>query len=991
MKKKLLIAVGCAAFAIACAHADKFDDTVKLFREATNIPVAQRLELLKPIIEKNATEDGVVKLCACYMELAGETPESQAFIDSIGQKWIAARKASKEAGNNAWRAPQTIGVVRATPAKKANLPANEPKAKESPKAGARAFEKYMMRVPAELNPKEGIKGVTNYFFAPAAVSIPLKDGNWIYIVNESPKQEGEGGAAQIGVPKKIVELDVISRYLEAMKRFPSITVQIGESTFFAYRCRDMLPPQDGLFLNNCYQGVVASMGSEYSIGLYLPEGRGFDDEVRGILKRVTFVPCPGTAVESALKLYGPGSLLPAAARLPVVKKMVERRGECCELIELLSTLTDDATTKAWCAERLKKLNPGKYATDTRASIPYYDHNDKAQQKAVMEMLGASDGAEKAVVSVPVTARETGTTDATPAKPAPQPVAVAPKPVEDAPKPAEVAPKKPGETAPQPLLPKGSGSVKMKTKTVTLPGGATMEMIYCPPGTYMMGRRKDSPCQDSHDVCPPIKVTLTKGFWLGKYEVTQAQWKSVMGKNPSDEESLGDDLPVNNMSWDDAVAFVKKVGNGARLPTDAEWEYACKAGTDTVFHWGDTCNGTEANCNGTKPFGTEKKGPNIGHAVKVGSYPPNAWGFYDMAGNVAEWCNDRHKDYFIVHPEELTDPKGGDSTVRHRTVRGGCFYAYWQAIACRSVKRDMLPPDWPKAYVGFRMAMNETAESTMQESTMQESAQTGARSSSTAADATKRVPPGEGSASSGPGNKTKTITLPGGEKMEMVWCPPGTYTMGTPDDEPDRQSKETLHKVTLTKGFWLGKYEVTQAQWESVMGKNPSKNKNAELPVESVTWEDCDAFCKKVGGGARFPTEAEWEYACRAGTKTAFYWGMSLNGDKANCKGEYPSGTKEKGPFVGHMTKGGTYGENPWGFCDMSGNVEEWCSDFYDLIKADTDSAPAVDPKGPDTGDFRIVRGGHWRDMAKSCRSGCRGYGHQKAPNDIRGFRMAMDE
>ena len=259
-------------------------------------------------------------------------------------------------------------------------------------------------------------------------------------------------------------------------------------------------------------------------------------------------------------------------------------------------------------------------------------------------------------------------------------------------------------APRP--PQTSATTAAKTKTVTLPGGATMEMIWCPPGTYMMGRRADSPCKDSHDVCPPIKVTLTKGFWLGKYEVTQAQWKSVMGTNPSDKESFGDDLPVNNLSWDDAVAFVKNVGNGARLPTDAEWEYACKAGTDTVFHWGDTCNGTEANCNGTKPFGTEKKGPNIGHAVKVGSYRPNAWGFHDMAGNVAEWCNDRHADYYLVHPEELTDPKGGDSTVRYRTVRGGCFYTYWQAIACRSVKRDMLPPDWPKAYVGFRMGMDE---------------------------------------------------------------------------------------------------------------------------------------------------------------------------------------------------------------------------------------------------------------------------------------------
>ena len=236
-------------------------------------------------------------------------------------------------------------------------------------------------------------------------------------------------------------------------------------------------------------------------------------------------------------------------------------------------------------------------------------------------------------------------------------------------------------------------------------------------------------------------------------------------------------------------------------------------------------------------------------------------------------------------------------------------------------------------------------------------------------------------------KTKTITLPGGATMEMIWCPAGTFMMGTPESEPERQSKETLHEVTLTKGFWLGKYEVTQAQWESVMGANPSKNKNAELPVENVTWEDCDAFCKKVGGGARFPTEAEWEYACRAGTKTAFYWGTSLNGDRANCEGESPYGTNEKGPFVGHLTKGGTYGSNPWGFCDMSGNVEEWCSDWYDLFTSDK----AVDPKGPDTGHFRIVRGGYWRGLAEWCRSGRRGYGHQKATDDRRGFRLAMDE
>jgi len=552
--------------------------------------------------------------------------------------------------------------------------------------GASAFEKYMIRVPDELNPQEGIKGVTTYFFAPAAVSIPLKDGNWIYIVNETPKQESEGGPAQIGVPKKIVELDVVSRYLEAMKGFPSITVQIGESTFFAYRCRDMFPAQDGLFLNNCYQGLVVSMGSEYSISVYLPDGRGFDDEVRGILKRVTFVPCPGTAVESALKLYGPGSLVPVASRFPIVKKMVERRGECSELIELLSTLTDDAATKAWCAERLKLINPGKYAPDTRASIPYYDYNDDAQQKAVMEMLGASKDAAKAVVTVPGGFAE-------------------PKPD------SQAAPK----AARSKSAPESSRAAYAagKTKTITLPGGATMEMIYCPPGTFVMGSPEDEPGRaksDNYTELKPRKVTLTKGFWLGKYEVTQGQFLSVMGhcpKNPNVKECNGNDLPVEYLSWEGADAFLKKVGNGARLPTEAEWEYACRADTTTPFPWGKTCNGTECNCNGTEPYETSAKGPNLERLSKGGSYPPNAWGFCDMNGNVFEWCSDWWNVDFNKTASDAVDPQGPgeDKKLGPRKVRRGGTYCH-SAKNCRSATRSMtyLFDELPGG--GFRMAMDD---------------------------------------------------------------------------------------------------------------------------------------------------------------------------------------------------------------------------------------------------------------------------------------------
>ena len=494
-------------------------------------------------------------------------------------------------------------------------------------------------LPKSLNAKVGGEGGIPCI----AIQVPHSSGGYLSVSH--------------GKSKKVANEDAITTLQESSAKLGDklARFRVGDATFYGFYCKDC----------GGYEGHAVAMGGFQALFIFPPKGRGLDAESLGILKKVVFLPQKGFGIDSAIKLYGPKSPMKASVKFPVLKKMVEARPECVELIALLWDVAKEAgetAAAAWCEAELKRLDPEVYDTPT-TSVPIADFTC-TQGNEITGGIAIYQKFKQKTVSIP-----TGTTGVPPVAP---------------------------QTTP----------VNAKIKTITLPGGATMEMIWCPPGTYMMGRRKDSPCQESHDVCPPIKVTLTKGFWLGKYEVTQAQWKSVMGTNPSDSESLGDNLPVNNMSWDDAVAFVKKVGNGARLPTDAEWEYACKAGTDTVFHWGDTCNGTEANCNGTKPFGTEKKGPNIGHAVKVGSYRPNAWGFHDMAGNVAEWCNDRHADYYLVHPEKLTDPKGGDSTVRYRTVRGGCFYTYWQAIACRSVKRDMLPPDWPKAYVGFRMAMDE---------------------------------------------------------------------------------------------------------------------------------------------------------------------------------------------------------------------------------------------------------------------------------------------
>ena len=227
--------------------------------------------------------------------------------------------------------------------------------------------------------------------------------------------------------------------------------------------------------------------------------------------------------------------------------------------------------------------------------------------------------------------------------------------------------------------------------------------------------------------------------------------------------------------------------------------------------------------------------------------------------------------------------------------------------------------------------------------------------------------------------TKTITLPGGATMEMIWCEPGSFMMGSPLAERGRFDDEPQHQVTLTKGFWLGKYEVTQRQWQSVMGENPSKFRDPDRPVESVSWEDCNAFIRKLnaalGGVARFPTEAEWEYACRAGSNSA----VAGNGLLSDMAWYDANSGNETHPV-------GKNHPNAWGFYDMHGNVLEWCYDWFGKFEA-----KATDPKGPAIGSFRVLRGGCWFFYARDCRSAYRLKRDPALRNAIFGFRLACSE
>ncbi len=169
-------------------------------------------------------------------------------------------------------------------------------------------------------------------------------------------------------------------------------------------------------------------------------------------------------------------------------------------------------------------------------------------------------------------------------------------------------------------------------------------------------------------------------------------------------------------------------------------------------------------------------------------------------------------------------------------------------------------------------------------------------------------------------------------MRFAWRPPGTFLMGSPPSEPQRWDDEQQHRVTLSKGFWLGVTPVTQAQWQAVMGSNPSHFQGDDRPVEEVSWDDCQEFCKRLaerdGQRYRLPTEAEWEYACRAGTTTPFHFGATLSTEQANYDGNYTYGEGKKGKYREETTPVGSFPANAWGLHDMHGNVWEWCQDWY---------------------------------------------------------------
>ena len=246
-----------------------------------------------------------------------------------------------------------------------------------------------------------------------------------------------------------------------------------------------------------------------------------------------------------------------------------------------------------------------------------------------------------------------------------------------------------------------------------------------------------------------------------------------------------------------------------------------------------------------------------------------------------------------------------------------------------------------------------------------------------------------------------------EEIEMRWCPDGYFRMGSPPDEPERRSDETQVDVKITHGFWITKHEVTQGQWTNIMGRLPaelSAGAGNDFPVYNVNYAEAEAFCKKLTSqwrtsgefpstwAARLPSEAQWEYACRAGTKTATAFGNQLSSRQANFKGDFPYNGAEKGPTLGRVARVGSYSPNAWGIYDMHGNVFEWCRDWYhSTLPGGTDpdlsAAKSTATRNGDGTVSRLRRGGCWADEGWACRSAFRLRFEPERRADHIGFRV----
>jgi formylglycine-generating enzyme required for sulfatase activity len=453
-----------------------------------------------------------------------------------------------------------------------------------------------------------------------------------------------------------------------------------------------------------------------------------------------------------------------------------------------------------------------------------------------------------------------------------------------------------------------------------------------------------PPLDPNQKCPKNKYGIEllpipgKSFCMGKYEVTQAQWKAVRSYNPS--RFKGDSLPVERVSWEEAQDFINKLnadndGFTYRLPNEEEWEYACRAGTTGRFY-GDLDD--------IAWYKEDEEDDEDGKTHAVGGKEPNAFGLYDMTGNVWEWCEDWYDE----------DDKD------KRVLRGGSWHSY-PSRRLRSSFRSGIRPDDREDYVGFRV-LAERPPTIIAVSTPSPTLRPVARKIDTF-----------GATAAPPAAPVSTINISATcedlRKTEQELIAQLEELKKPKPRDPNAKCPANKYGIEFVpipgQTICLGKYEVTQAQWKSLMGRNPSDFEGDSFPVENVDWKDAQEFTDKLNAGNdgfkyRLPTDAEWEYACRAGTTGLYYGDVNDIGWHKRNSENHPHAVGGKQP-------------NAFGLYDMSGNVSEWVQDWYN--EKDWE---------------RGLRGGSWYDLTQKLRSGNKSGWFYYARRNYIGFRVAVE-
>ena len=480
----------------------------------------------------------------------------------------------------------------------------------------------------------------------------------------------------------------------------------------------------------------------------------------------------------------------------------------------------------------------------------------------------------------------------------------------------------------------------------------MNFVHIPAGCFQMGSPPGEAGRYSDE--GPQREVCVDSFWMGETEITNAQYRRFKREHDSgssEGRSLnGDAHPAIRVSWNQARSYANWLSRRSEhtfsLPTEAEWEYACRAGTRTARYWGEPPDAAcrYGNVNDQTLRGLHNCKDDWAATAPVGHYAANAFGLHDMLGNVAEWVQDTHER----HPDQ-------------RVVRGGNAWSETRQVRCAFRNRNTPEPDDNKPVAGFRLRMTKKAQPLQREQQRR----------------TEQPRPRE-EARNREAQKSRLKTL-----LPMVRVQGGTFTMGcTPEqdgyDGDCYGDEKPAHQVRV-RSFEIGKYEVTQELWEAVMGDNPSHFKGCtQCPVENVSWHDVQEFLDKLntltGQWYRLPTEAEWEYAARGGRQSRGYKYAGSN--DVGSVGWFGNNSGSKIHPVGRKRA------NELGLHDMSGNVWEWVQDCWN----DSYAGAPTDGRAweRDGCNHHVARGGAWYTFPRLLRAAMRdGYSTGRC-----GFRLA---